>query len=110
VNVHFSWWTKWRMPPLDEFIKMWNRRNRSILAALAGLSSRIGIMRYEDLVADRRVFERACEFFGIKGDYQFREDSEAGRRGLPPRVIEEIERRTAEVLDGLDASRRFTGG
>ena len=107
VNVHASWWTKWQMPPLDGFIEMWSRRNRSILSALPEIGSKVAIVRYEDLVADRDVFDRLCAFFGIAGKYELREDTNAGRRALPDAVIEEIERRTAPLRAELDANRRF---
>ena len=110
VNVHFSWLTKWRMPPLEEFITMWTRRNRSILSALPDIGSRVSIVRYEDLVADRGTFDRLCAFFGIEGEYQFREDSNEGRRNLPAPVIEEIERRTSSLMADLDSNRGFGAG
>jgi hypothetical protein len=63
------------MPSVAAFVEMWNRRNQSSLMALPDFGTRIGIVRYEDLVADPKVFYRACAFFRIKGEYLFREDS-----------------------------------
>lgn len=107
VNVYYSWLTKWNMPSVDEFIEMWNRRNQSILTILPDFGSRIGIVRYEDLVADPQVFYRACGFFSITGEYLFREDSESGRRNLSNRVITEIEQGTTQILNNLNKSRTF---
>jgi hypothetical protein len=108
VNVYLSWFRKWNMPSVDEFIQMWNRRNQSILMALPDFGTRIGIVRYEDLVSDPQVFYRACGFFGIMGRYLFREDSQGGRRNLPVEIITKIERGTTQILNRLNKSRRFT--
>jgi hypothetical protein len=96
------------MPTVDGFIQMWNARNQSILTALRDFGTRIGIVRYEDLGADPKVFYRACGFFSIKGDYSFREDSQNGRRNLTNHVITEIERGTTQILNHLNKSRSFT--
>jgi hypothetical protein len=106
VNVHHSWWVKWHTPEVDAFVEMWNRRNRSILNALSHHAAKIAIVSYEDLVKDRRVFDKVCRFFDIAGDYKFRPDSGSGRRALPADVIQFIDRGTAQVRAALGEARR----
>ncbi len=111
VNVYYSHTQRWPdRKNARRFAEEWNRRNHAILRVLRTFGNRIGIVKYEDLVAHPGVFQQVCQFFDVDGTSEFRTDSAAGRKTLGDRLITELERDTSAVIGSLDAARRFLPG
>lgn len=105
VNVYASYAKRWpSRADHRRFTLDWNRINTSASqAALA--DSRVVIVRYEDLVADRQVFSQLGRRLGVRGEYLFSADSNAGYRTLPQDSRDEIVTSTEGVRTRLDDQR-----
>jgi hypothetical protein len=95
---------------VDEFIQFWNVRNLLAIHISDAWRSRLGIVKYEDLIADPVVFDQACHFFGLPGVYLFRTDKSGGRQNLSDETQAKIDRGTFQVLAQLDQKRSFLAG
>lgn len=111
VNVFYSGCMKgWRtLAAVDayHFAHSWSLRNQRLLSALPSLASRTAIVRYEDLIADRAVFQKLCHFLDLRGQYLFRRDSRAGRRRTPVDLQTQIDVWTAQVFAALERQRSY---
>ena len=92
------------------FVEHWCQRNQYALEALETCPERVGIVRYEDLVADPKVFEGLCTWLELPGSYLFRRDHQEGRLEQPEEVQDLIDEGTADVLEQLDLARRVVAG
>ncbi len=90
-----------------QFIGLWNRRNACVLEALDKYPERVALVKYEDLIDDPQVFFDLCRFLGIRGKYNFRNDSMEGRRLLPMVVQEQLIESTGSMLAALNNRRSF---
>jgi hypothetical protein len=108
VNAFFSQTELWpEYTDVDYFIEQWNSRNLYAIHISSLWKSCLGIVKYEDLIADPGVFDQACDFFKIPGVYLFRTDKSGGRQLLSDEVRKRIDGGTAEVLTLLDGLRTF---
>ncbi len=108
VNVYHSRIRRWpELTDIDRFVDSWNSRNRSALEAIPGHADRMAIVRYEECIADPTVFWGLCRFLNVEGEYLFRRDSAGGYRRLDRELQQRILEGTSEVLQELDAARRF---
>jgi len=108
VNAFFSQTELWpEYTDVDYFIAQWNTRNLLAIDVSPLWKSRLGIVKYEDLIADPGVFDQACDFFQIPGVYLFRTDKSGGRQNLPNDVRKKIDEGTTEILARLDQRRSF---
>ncbi len=111
VNSYFSQTEKWpQYTDVDYFIQDWNRRNLYAVNISPEWKSRLGIVKYQDLADDPKVFDVACDFFKITGTYLFRKDKNRGRQHLSVEIQRKIDEGTREVLDRMDQSRSFLPG
>jgi hypothetical protein len=85
----------------------WVTRNRLALQFQKEHPAEIAIVRYEDLICDRQVFQSLCQSLGINGIPNFRSDRGNGRRDLPADVQAAIHNVTRQTLRALDAARTF---
>ena len=105
VNVYASYANRWpTRADHRRFVVDWNRINASAIRA-AQENPRITVVRYEDLVADRRVFSQLGRRLGVRGEYLFSADSNAGYRTLPEETRDDIVTSTEGVLTQLDGQR-----
>jgi len=63
---------------IDRFIEIWNQKYKKILEAFNEYRSKIIVVKYEDIISDRNVFDRLCKLLKIKGNYIFRKDKNKG--------------------------------
>lgn len=87
---------------VNVFVREWNRVNSS---ALESAGKRLVVVRYEDLVASRKVFLRLGRKLGVRGEYLFRPDESRAYEELPGETIDRIVQGTKRVLRSLDAAR-----
>ncbi|MCQ9205093.1 MAG: sulfotransferase [Omnitrophica bacterium] len=109
VNVFYSD-CKMSNRPLSSvysFISQWNQRNQYILSAYWKYNSKIVIVKYEDLLSDPKVFFKICRLLNVKGRYIFYRDSSKGRKDLPDRIKDDVDKGTLHILTKLDKNRRF---
>jgi hypothetical protein len=92
-----------------KWCQMWSRRYRErVFPALVEYGNRIAVVRYEDLIADRAVFDGVCRRVKSRGEYLFRADNGGGRYLHEFRDV--IMENTSEVLAELDGWRTFRPG
>lgn len=91
----------------DEFVEIWNCRNLSFLRSLGRPGLRAALVKYEDLIADPRVFDGLCVFLGVEGRSKFLGDSLGGYRRFPAPLRRRLRRGTADVFDRLMEARTF---
>ena len=78
-----------------------------IIEALSSYKDKIFLVRYEDLIANKRVFFDLCNFVDIDGDYIFEKDSNKGVNNLHEEVIHELKRGTSKIINLLDSNRTY---
>lgn len=110
VNVWSSAKRTFSLPPdeFDAWLAKWVNGNASALRAIRGsMGDQIGVVRYEDLINHRPVFDELCRFLGVSvhNNLFWREDQKKGRRSLPESVQAKIERATGAILRELDEVR-----
>jgi len=112
VNVYFSQLMKRikdqnNLFGYNEFMDRWNLRNKHVIEALSYYKDKIFLVRYEDLIANKRVFFDLCNFVDIDGDYIFEKDSNKGVNNLHEEVIHELKRGTSKIINLLDSNRTY---
>ena len=108
VNVYYSELKLWpEFPYPDKFILKWNNRNASFLSIVSSYKIRLANVKYEDIVADPKVFIGLCRFLGVNGKYLFRRSGEGGRKFLSAEIKEKIDNGTMRILNELDRNRTF---
>ncbi len=110
VNVWSSAKSTFDLPPdlLDEWIQKWRGGNESLLSALDGpLGHRFIVVRYEELISQRTLFDEVCRFLEVepRNNLFWKEDRRTGRLGLPTEIQKSIGDRTADILARLDGVR-----
>lgn len=91
-----------------QWIHKWVDGNESALKSLDGPHARqIVMVRYEDLIERRNVFDELCRFLRIepRNNLFWREDLKKGRKSLPPEVQAWIEKATMRTLARLNDRR-----
>ncbi len=87
---------------LQELAQQWKRRNQSVLDALHRYSSRITIVRYEDLASCPSMAIALSARLGIGALLNFRGDSGDGRRDMAPEqqmLVDDVTRTTRACMD-----------
>jgi hypothetical protein len=112
VNVWSSAKSTFDLPPdlLDEWIRKWRAGNESLLTALSGpLGHRFIVVRYEDLISQRTLFNDVCRFLEVepRNNLFWKEDRRTGRLGLPTEIQKSISDRTSDILAQLDRVRHL---
>jgi hypothetical protein len=108
VNAFFSQIEMWpEYNDVTEFVQQWNERNLYAINLSPEWKHKFAIVKYQDLSEDPKVFDQACQFFGIQGTYLFRADKNRGRERLTPSIRKQIEDGTRSMLQQMDERRAF---
>jgi hypothetical protein len=90
-----------------EFCKMWNQRNASVINALTLFQKDIAIVKLEDLIENKMVFNQLCDFIGVKGRNKFYSEKPTYEKALSDSIITTINEQTSSILAQLGLNRRF---
>jgi hypothetical protein len=116
VNVFFSgckmWGTRypqqWTIsePNVRRFCKdYYNDRNQKVAQCYDNYKDKIFIVKYEDLIESRELFDKVCDFADAAGEYIWREDSNLGYKELDSKFVKLIRKSTEDTFDWLEKHR-----
>lgn len=85
---------------IEKFIPLYNKRMKN---TLTGLDKKNGlVIKYEDIIDKPVIYDKICDFLGLKGDYIFRKDSNLGLKNLSDNQQTILNNRTLEIKSKTD--------
>lgn len=85
---------------IEKFIPLYNKRMKN---TLTGLDKKNGlVVKYEDIIDKPIIYDKICDYLGVKGKYLFRKDSNLGFKNLSDDQQSILNKRTLEIKSKTD--------
>ncbi|MDW7695823.1 hypothetical protein R9C00_25125 [Flammeovirgaceae bacterium SG7u.111] len=87
---------------VDNFIHLYKKRMKNIMEGFPTDKEKGIIVKYEDLISDKTLFDSLCTSLKIKGNFIFKPDSNKGYKNLSKEIIEKINNTTNETYSQIN--------